>query len=165
MLRCTLQILLNKVMPNAKILKYLVAKSLSIVHLMFLFLFFFSLLLSSIFTSIICCTQKLFILMIKACSLHLPFTKIKPRARFSFSLSSFQLEHKQDTSLPDASSRGVHTIVHTHTHLLEDLVALSGEMCPSFLSAQGELEGEQEEKHLFLSCCGVRHGWKALPNV
>jgi len=70
---------------------------------------------------------------------------MKPRARFNFSLLCFQLEHKQHTSLLETLS-----IVHTHTHMLEDLAALTGEMYPSFLSAQGELEGEQEEKHLFL---------------
>lgn len=43
-------------------------------------------------------------------------------------------------------------MVHTHTHLLDDLAALGGGMYPSFLSPHGELEGEQEEKHLFLSC-------------
>lgn len=44
-----------------------------------------------------------------------------------------------------------------HTHLLEDPTALTGGRYPSFLPAQGDLEGEQEEKHLFLSCYEIRH--------
>ena len=119
-------------------------------------------LLSAIFTSItlknISAVHKNMSDIIKVCSLQLPFTEIKPRSRFNFSLASFQLEHKQHTSLLETLSRDVHSIVHTHTHLLEDLAALTGGMYPSLLSAQGELEGEQEEKHLFLSYYGIRHG-------
>lgn len=56
-------------------------------------------------------------LVIKMCSLQLPLTEIRPRARYNFSVASFQLEHKQHTSLLDTEQRQTEHGSHPHSSL------------------------------------------------
>lgn len=51
--------------------------------------------------------------LIKICCLELPLTEIKTKARFNFSLSSFQLRQKEHTSFLGILSRRVHS---SHPH-------------------------------------------------
>lgn len=86
-------ILLNVGMWKAQILRYLVAKGAiqySPQRIFFLCTIFASIMLKSIST-----VHKNARLVTNVYYLQFPFSEIDPRVTFNFSLSSFQLEHKQ----------------------------------------------------------------------
>lgn len=69
--------------------------------------------------------------VIKVWSLQLPLAEIRPRARYNFSVASFQLEHKQHTSLLDTEQRQTEHSSHPHSSL--------GRPCSSYWGSVSKL--------------------------